>query len=839
MFRTAVGAEPYEYQSRLANAAAWPLAVNVGTGLGKTAAVALAWLWKRRYADESVRMVTPRRLVYCLPQRTLVQQTFGAILGWLDNLELRDSTAGTRGIPVYSLMGGDLARDWDLEPERDAVIVGTQDQLLSRALNRGYSASRYRWPMQFALLNSDVLWVIDEPQIMQEGLPTTAQLQAFRDQLGTIGPAETVWVSATFRKEWVSTVDYRQTASSREVLELSNADRKSAAHLLEASKPVSAAAVSLSSAVAKRPVEYGQALARFVLDKHQTGTTSLVVVNRVNRAQATYEALKKLGAQAELLLVHSRFRPFDRQSLNRHLVELEGRGAIVVATQAVEAGVDFSCRTLVTELAPWASLVQRFGRCNRRGESDGARIYWVDIEADDAAASPYEPSELGVARDVVVNLVDARIAGLPKVEDALKVQYVLRRRDILELFDTTPDLAGADVDVSPFIRSAKDSDVQVFWRSWEGDRPQEEPRPGSDEVCRVGIGDFAVFLGKTSGGRSRSAWWWDPLQESWRRAREDDIVPGQMFLVHVHDGGYSPDLGFAPEQWNIVTPVPMDVESEVPETHDGNDDNSPRARQSSPVTLEQHIVDVENEAERIITAFPGMEILRVLRDAATWHDRGKAAPPFQALLRKSLHVEVAKQFKAVPLAKGGDLNKQTGNIDSDSKGDSQSDEVPAPDESTERRAKGHWSDAPIRGFRHELASVLAYLDNARTLQQADVEEVRLTAYLIASHHGKIRVSIRSTPTERVPPDDRLFARGVWDGDVLPELRLSDGRVFPEAQMDLSLMRSGLYGTEDVVEQSWLEGALGLLEKHGPFRLAWFETMLRVADARASREEAGV
>lgn len=37
----------------------------------------------------------------------------------------------------------------------------------------------------------------------------------------------------------------------------------------------------------------------------------------------------------------------------------------VVATQAVEAGVDVSARVLITELAPWSSLVQRFGRCNR------------------------------------------------------------------------------------------------------------------------------------------------------------------------------------------------------------------------------------------------------------------------------------------------------------------------------------------------------------------------------------------------------------------------------------------------------------------------------------------
>jgi len=56
-------------------------------------------------------------------------------------------------------MGGEQTEDWDLQPESDAILVGTQDMLLSRLLNRGYGMSRYRWPMQFGLLGNDCLWV--------------------------------------------------------------------------------------------------------------------------------------------------------------------------------------------------------------------------------------------------------------------------------------------------------------------------------------------------------------------------------------------------------------------------------------------------------------------------------------------------------------------------------------------------------------------------------------------------------------------------------------------------------------------------------------------------------
>ena len=62
------------------------------------------------------------------------------------------------------LMGGEepdeCRRDWDLHPEKPAILVGTQDMLISRALNRGYGMSRYRWPMHFGLLNTDCLWVL-------------------------------------------------------------------------------------------------------------------------------------------------------------------------------------------------------------------------------------------------------------------------------------------------------------------------------------------------------------------------------------------------------------------------------------------------------------------------------------------------------------------------------------------------------------------------------------------------------------------------------------------------------------------------------------------------------
>jgi len=67
---------PYPYQRELATDASLPELLSVPTGVGKTAAAILGWLWRRRFhGDAGIRDATPRRLVYCLPMRTLVEQT--------------------------------------------------------------------------------------------------------------------------------------------------------------------------------------------------------------------------------------------------------------------------------------------------------------------------------------------------------------------------------------------------------------------------------------------------------------------------------------------------------------------------------------------------------------------------------------------------------------------------------------------------------------------------------------------------------------------------------------------------------------------------------------------
>lgn len=132
---------------------------------------------------------------------------------------------------------------------------------------------------------------------------------------------------------------------------------------------------------------------------------TLVILNQVKRAQQCYDYIKsQLGLKdQEIVLLHSRFTKADREKHEKRALSLiphkengmkiisKGTG-IVISTQVLEAGIDFSAELLLTELAPADSLIQRVGRCARYdGEKGEIIIFPVE---DDRGHLPYEKRHL-------------------------------------------------------------------------------------------------------------------------------------------------------------------------------------------------------------------------------------------------------------------------------------------------------------------------------------------------------------------------------------------------------------------------------------------------------------
>ena len=844
IYRVALGADqqPDAWQLALASNS-WPRVLIAPTGSGKTAAVTLGWAAHRMRDPRN----TPRRLIWCLPMRTLVEQTAEAVRAWFGRLATESDGANRLPRPedVYVLMGGVDTDGWLDKPERPAVLIGTQDMLISRALMRGYASSRARWPMEFAVLHEDAQWVFDEVQLMGAGRATSAQLEAFRqseadrarrDGRAVGSPSRSLWISATLDPSWLVTVDHPAPSDDAVVRvdPVAAADGR-LAQLVRATKRLARAPIALASHKKDDLAEYVQRLADAIVEAHLAGKMTLAIVNRVDRAQALRDALerklsKQISTTPTLALIHSRFRAADRvREMEKVIgaVDVHPHGRIVVATQAIEAGVDISTAVLFTELAPWSSLVQRFGRANRYAElADGADVRWIDLlpSGTDGAATdrdaeelarPYEAAELRAARDRLAELTDVAPVHLPAPDDIEPPRQVIRRKDLEDLFDTDPDLTGFDVDVSPYVRDAEDTDIRVFWRN-PAEAEDDPPQPGRDELCAVAIGAAKTWISKLPNkGRNllfqRDPQWrrrdgrtgtappgWMPLQgQPW---------PGLVILAYPAAGGYREASGFTGDPIDVPVPISApaapsdggtpanDAPAPAPSETEGHDEDR-LSGIGEIVPLADHLRHVAARAESLCAALDVEPVTRAaIVRAARWHDLGKAHAVFQDTMRRGLDGRSVESGVLIAKTAGRPRHER-----------------------------------PY--FRHELASALAFLAHEHWSRDAD-----LVAYLIATHHGKVRLNLRALPREAVPKDDRAgarFARGVWDGDALPPFMLEGGEQWNGGKLTLSIME---LGWDDVSRESWTERTRELLARFGPFRLAWLETLLRVADWRASAEE---
>lgn len=854
--------------------------IRIPTGMGKTLGALAAWSWNRLQRRDDA---WPRRLVWCLPMRVLVEQTEAAIREALATLGLLWDGSGDHGgrVGVHVLMGGtDAGGDWHLFPEENAVLIGTQDMLLSRALNRGYAAARARWPLEFGLLSHDALWVMDEVQLMDVGLATSAQIQAYLDEDAPKGirPRHTWWMSATLRSEWLRSVDTEPRFSEWSAGPTVVPPSQRETCLGAAGKTVSLEKIEEAKPFAERVHRAHQQI-----EDTDYGRISLVICNTVSRACETARELAAMAAGVEIRLVHSRFRPAERVEWQKTFLRREAcaRGAnrIIVATQVVEAGVDISAGCVVTELAPWPSLVQRFGRCARYGGSGCCIV--VDRGRDERTALPYELSELDAAWRALERIEatggDVGTAFLERFEEGLGPDesqalfpydppHLLLRRELEELFDTTPDLTGADLDVSRFIRSGNERDLLVFWR--EVPRPtKEEPRPAPDRRLRAQRAELCPvpFLGardwlcgaETADARKRRlraamrAWIWDWVDGKWIVAERAALTPGRIVLVSADCGGYESEVGFHPDSSETVVPVPLAAvaPAEQAETDTDESDGADELSTASEwKTIGCHGGEVSELVERIGRAVGlPQDTLRVLCLGGTWHDVGKAHPAFQGAIRPAGERPDRQDIAKAPSKA---FLKPWGNY----------------------RTRDDKDQRP--GLRHELASALAlfavlerYQPEHPALLGPWIETFRLTrsevsivpmsadptpcereilacsgleldllAYLVACHHGKVRVTLHSGPRDqdyRESGDGRgLPIRGVREGDVLPPVQL-DAAGVPLPPLSLTLAPASL-GLSTRTGRSWRERTLDLTGRFGPGALAWLEGLLIAADRRASK-----
>lgn len=108
----------------------------------------------------------------------------------------------------------------------------------------------------------------------------------------------------------------------------------------------------------------------------------IAVVETVRDAAAIYEWLKsQLGYNTScknrwLFLYHGRIADQLRPQLYQAIKQRDDSGQpyIVVTTSAIEVGCDLNAEVLISQICPPENLIQRAGRCNRRGNVSDAKV---------------------------------------------------------------------------------------------------------------------------------------------------------------------------------------------------------------------------------------------------------------------------------------------------------------------------------------------------------------------------------------------------------------------------------------------------------------------------------
>jgi CRISPR-associated endonuclease/helicase Cas3 len=478
-YQQAHGDPPFPWQVDLVRQVlserAWPELIDVPTGLGKTALLDIAVFVSAATSGEAdADRLGRRRIFFVVDRRLVVDEAYDRAIRLSTALDLalesehdtaarrvamglrvlapavgRGLTLAPQGVeeaaptprpvlPVTRMRGGvTWDSSWLDRPDLPGIVVGTVDQVGSRILFRGYGVSDRRKPIDAALVGTDSLILVDEAHLAEVMVSTITEAHRRDREVLGLPRANVVRMTATAG-------DDRLRGYSLDVE--AHRDNEIAWQRLHASKHLSVLSSDVKLVVQAMA---DQAIGLLTTDHR----TILVVCNTVDRARQIHASLTKAATRrhdpvgADVTLLIGRSRPADRDLLVGRLKERFGVGrprtvdtrpAILVATQTVEVGANLDADGLVTESAPWDSLVQRLGRVNRLGQCPGiARAVVVHDGVDDGPV-------YGKARDVTWNFLCATI-------DQSAVDIDVSPLACRDLSGHAPGLAFAERPVAPLL----------------------------------------------------------------------------------------------------------------------------------------------------------------------------------------------------------------------------------------------------------------------------------------------------------------------------------------------------------------------------------------------------
>jgi CRISPR-associated endonuclease/helicase Cas3 len=434
LFRALTGQEPFLWHVRLFLEfleARVPELVQAPTAAGKTR-IMLLWLIALVLQVRMGKTQLPRRLVFIVNRRAVVDEASEEVLAIRARLNdpqlpadlemfrdtLRSLCIDSKGeCLAISTLRGELAdnREWEADPARPTIIVGTPDMTGSKLLFSGYGMD-WSWTRahRAGLLGHDALWIHDEFQLCPAFSTLLRSISQVQEK--NLRPIQLCNMSATPPPPTGSCGGFRLTEEElREPLVHRRFFARKGLRLKlvdDVHKEMLASALGYQGA----QVRVG------------------IYVSQPDQAQKLAQELgKKLAAPNRVALLTGTMRSHERDRLvcNEVLLAMKAdptripvpETVYLVATSAGEIGVNFDFDHELSDLTTLEYVVQRAGRDNRLGRDDPNFVSEVTI-----FRSKVEKKE-----DLHKNKTWELLHRLPKIEDGEEGVFNASPSSLLEI----------------------------------------------------------------------------------------------------------------------------------------------------------------------------------------------------------------------------------------------------------------------------------------------------------------------------------------------------------------------------------------------------------------------
>lgn len=707
-FLELTGFSPRPFQLDVGLAKKHPEYLTAATGSGKTAAVLIRYLWgiyTGKYSN--------RNLLFVLPMRSLTNQVSEEARKMVERASSAypEAFSGNNSVLVGTTMGGDFDSAFLMRRAHPQIIVSVADIAIHMLV--GCYGSPKTWDIFTGMFTHDTWIVMDEVQLVPYA---GATLEHFRSVL-----SQTKAISG--RKSQITIMSATQTQGGTV-----NTSGMIASTKKFEKMDTQAAYREILSASGKR----------------------IVIVNTVKRSQDLARDFTN-KTDNKVLCLHSRFTEADKLRILKEYNDADN--CILVATQVVEAGVDITCTTMVSELSNPAAMAQRFGRAGRRGEP-GTRCLMVEVEK----SVPYTKEDIEKGRKFssklnglsltaveVSSMASELTSDLPETNAASFSAVLFENMDARRLMT----YSGRG-ELAPFVREGTSETISVNLTN-----SLERPRRAS--VVRVPktskLLENNVLLEK-----------WD--NSGWIKIDDEKLDPTAQYRLPYDCQGYSNLYGWTE---NLTDKAHLPEPTNFPSNWLSNRiSNSSRYDQilvtDEIITLDRHLSDTKQVAESITHTWTDENAKQIVIFAAQYHDIGKKSTQWQ----KYIHGRSDSSRPIVDQV----LAKSAGTSSIESSGE-------------------------ISGPRHEfLSALMLHARSDKYLEKLSQKDRAECIWAVLGHHGQVyfsnpetklvfdgyggkRDGILSTPFMHSATPLSKYVVDHGDGNLLEEKRTS---IFAQAEI---------------------------------------------------------